>query len=86
MSKPFGEQAEEIWNRLSKDDQLKVFYAISKRIHKGELQDKGTYRYVLYNVFGFGHDAYCVGLECGYLDIHNALCNDIDYKLTLEEK
>jgi hypothetical protein len=35
--------------------------------------DKGTYRYVLYDVFDFGPDAYSVGMECGYMDLHNAI-------------
>ncbi len=61
LSKIFNEamaevekESEDFWNSLSKEDQLKAFCAISRRIYKGEIEDRGTYRYVLYDVFGFG--------------------------------
>jgi hypothetical protein len=25
-------------------------------------------------VFGFDFDAYVIGMDCGYFDLHNALC------------
>ena len=37
------------------------------------MEDKGSYRYALYEVFGFEADSYIVGMDCGYLDLHNAL-------------
>lgn len=80
FSKAFNEamdsiekESEEFWNSLSKDDQLKVFCAVSRRIHKGEIVDNGSYRYVLYQIFGFGPEAYAPAQCSGYLDIHNAI-------------
>jgi hypothetical protein len=61
------------WNNLSYDDQLKAFYSVVKRIHKGELEDRGSYRWILYDVFGFGPDSYLVGMECGFLELHNSI-------------
>ena len=61
------------WNSLSVDEQEDAFYAVVKRIYKGEIVDRGSYRYVLYQVFGFGPEAYMLGLECGYLELHNAI-------------
>jgi hypothetical protein len=85
LSKIFNEamaevekESEDFWNSLSKEDQLKAFCAISRRIYKGEIEDKGTYRYVLYNVFGFGPDAYAAAQLAGYLTIHNAIYDGVD--------
>jgi len=65
--------SEAYWNSLSQDEQLKVFCAVSRRIHKGEIVDKGSYRHVLYSVFGFGPEAYAQAQCSGYLSIHNAI-------------
>lgn len=73
-------ESEDYWNSLSKEDQLKVFCAVSRRIYKGEIEDKGTYRYVLYQVFGFGPEAYAPAQMSGYLDIHNAIFTTMDDK------
>ena len=67
------EESETYWNSLSKEDQLKVFCAVSRRIYEGEIVKQGTYRYVLYEVFGFGGEAYMPAQLSGYLDIHNAI-------------
>lgn len=69
-------ESEDFWNSLSKEDQLKAFCAISRRIYKGEIEDKGTYRYVLYDVFGFGPEAYAPAQLARYLEIHNAIVTD----------
>lgn len=69
----FEKESEDTWNALDKEDQLKVFCAISRRIFQAELRDKGSYRHALYNVFGFGPDAYAPAQLSGYLSIHNAI-------------
>lgn len=66
-------EQEEYWNSLTKEQQLMAFCAISRRIVDGEIKQKGTYRYVLYNVFGFGPEAYMPAQMAGYLSIHNAI-------------
>jgi hypothetical protein len=65
--------SEDYWNSLSKEDQLKAFCAISRRIYKGEIEERGSYRYVLYDVFGFGPEAYAAAQMAGYLTIHNSI-------------
>jgi Mg2+ and Co2+ transporter CorA len=67
------EQQEAYWNSLTKEQQLDVFCAVARRIHKGDMIDKGSYRYVLYEVFDFGPEAYMPAQMAGYLDIHNAI-------------
>lgn len=66
-------QANDFWESLSYEDKLKAFYSVCKRIHQGDVVEGGSYRYVLYDVFGFDKDAYSVGMMCGYLAIHNAI-------------
>lgn len=74
------EESETYWNSLSKQDQLKAFCAVVRRIHKGDIEDRGTYRYVLYQVFGFGGEAYVPAQLSGYLNIHNALFDSEEAK------
>ena len=91
ISKVFNEAMDELekeqeayWNSLSKEDQLKAFCAVTRRIHKAELVDKGSYRYALYNVFGFGPESYAQAQLAGYLNIHNSIF-DHDHESRLLE-
>ena len=72
-SDQYDRKAEEYWKSLSYKDQLQAFYIVTKRIHKGDIVEKGSYRHVLYDTFGFDFDSYIIGLDSGYLDIHNGL-------------
>lgn len=76
IMKQIEQDQEEYWNSLSKDDQLKAFCAVVRRIVQGELRDKGSYRWVLYDVFGFGPEAYVRGMDCGFMALHNAIVTD----------
>jgi len=70
---------EEWWNSLSKDDQLKAFCCITRRIFQGELVDHRSYRGMLYDVMDFGPEAYAQAQCAGYLEIHNALVTEKPY-------
>jgi hypothetical protein len=61
------------WNGLTEAEREDAFYAVCKRIWKGDLVDRGTYRHTLYNVFEFDMSMYGRGMECRYMAIHNAL-------------
>jgi hypothetical protein len=61
------------WKSLTEKEREDAFYAVCKRIHKGDLVDNGSYRYVLYDTFGFDHGMYVDGMNCGYMAIHNAI-------------
>lgn len=75
-------EQEEYWNSLTEEQRLKAFCAVSRRIHEGEIEKKGSYRYVLYDVFGFGPEAYAQAQMAGYLAIHNSIMyDDYDSKL-----
>jgi hypothetical protein len=75
---PFAAQQEQYWNSLTKQQQLDVFCAVVRRIHKGEVQLQGSYRYVLYDVFGFDMDSYVAAQYAGFLDIHNLLWDALE--------
>jgi hypothetical protein len=61
------------WDNLSYEDKLLAFYSVVSRIYDGEIKQKGTYRHILYEVFGFGPEAYGLGMECGFMYLHNAI-------------
>ena len=66
------------WHGLSYEDRLKAFYAVTKLIYKADVEDRGSYRYALYDVFGFGADAYIIGMDSHYFDLHNLLFDAIN--------
>ena len=68
------------WNGLSEQEREDAFFAVVKRIHKAEIKDNGSYRYALYNVFGFDGGMYMKGMDCGYMAIHNAIGDGEDYQ------
>jgi hypothetical protein len=76
--KEYEEKVDEYWNSLDYEEQLKAFYAVCKRIYQGEVIDRGTYRYVLYEVFGFKPDAYVLGMDCGFMYLHNSIDRHIE--------
>ena len=79
------EHQEQYWNSLSKEQQLMAFCAISRRIFDGEIKQGGSYRYVLYDVFGFGPEAYVPAQCAGYLEIHNAIFTGKDEERILKQ-
>ena len=68
------------WNGLTEEEREDAFYAVVKRIYQSELKDKGTYRYALYNVFGFDPGMYMKGMDCGFMALHNAIFDGEDYQ------
>lgn len=67
---------DDFWKSLSEEDKLKAFYSVISRVVQGELKNKGSYRHVLYDVFGFGTESYGIGMQCGFLSLHNSICTD----------
>lgn len=80
--KRIEDNQEAYWNSLSKDEQLKVFCAVVRRIYQAEIVDQGSYRHALYGVFGFGPESYGQAQIAGYLAIHNSImAEDHDQRL-----
>ena len=68
--------AELFWNSLSYDDKCNAFHYVISKIFEGEIKVKGSYRYVLYDIFKFGPDMYARGMDCGFMALHNSIMND----------
>lgn len=78
LEKQTEREMDEWWNAMSKEDQMKAFYSVMKRLVDGELEQKGSYRYVLYDVFGFGPESYMLGMMCGFMSLHNSIERDVE--------
>lgn len=76
------QEQENYWNSLTTNQQIDLFCCVVRRICDGELRQKGSYRYVLYDTFGFDPSAYGLALEAGYMELHNSIRNpDDDFDL-----
>lgn len=69
-------EEEEFWNSLTKEQQLLVFCAVTRRLAKGELVDQRSYRGILYDTFDFDFDSYVRAQNAGFLELHNAIVVD----------
>lgn len=69
----YEKECDEYWDNLSYDDKLKAFYSVVKRIVEGEIVEGRSYRGVLYEKFQFGIDSYGIGMDCGYMTLHNSI-------------
>lgn len=69
----YDQEAEGAWAKLSADEQQQMFHCVVKRITRGELEEGRSYRGVLYDIFGWGPEAYSMGMGCGYMDLHNSI-------------
>lgn len=82
----YERSVDEFWNNLDYEDQLRAFYAVSSRIYKGEVEQRQTYRGVLYDVFNFDADAYALGMDCRYMDLHNLLFEAVQLQASAKLK
>jgi hypothetical protein len=69
----FDADSDKFWMGLTYEQKLNAFHSVCKRIYKGDVLEKRSYRGVLYTTFGFGPDSYLVGMECNYMDLHNLI-------------
>lgn len=72
-TKKVAQEDYEWWNALPYEEKLRAFRSVCRRIQQGDVVERGSYRHVLYDVFGFDADAYVDGMDCGYMDIHNLI-------------
>lgn len=85
LEKDIKNQEETYWNSLTKEQQLLAFCAVVRRIHQADVVDQGTYRYCLYNVFGFDEGSYVPAQLAGYLDIHNLIYDGLIFQKDLTD-
>jgi len=78
--KKYEEENDSWWESLSEKEREDAFYAVCKRIHQADIIDRGTYRWAIYDVFNFGPSMYSGGMDCGYMDIQNAISDSEEYQ------
>jgi hypothetical protein len=71
--KQYSLKAKEYFKSLDMDDQLLVFFHITNVIFENYFKDNSSYRGLLYNKFGFGPEAYTLGVDSGMFALHNAI-------------
>lgn len=74
----YEKENEAWWNDLTEQEREDAFYAVCKRIWQADGKDRGSYRYALYDVFGFDPGMYGRGMDSGYMSIHNAIFDGED--------
>lgn len=74
----YEKDCDSYWEGLSYEDKLKAFYSVCKRIHTGDVKERRSYRGVLYDTFKFDMDSYVVGMECGYMNLHNYIQEGVE--------
>lgn len=62
------------WHSLSQEERGRAFRQIMKLMHRAEVEDKGSYRHALYEVFGLD---YSDGLS-HYMRLHNLIWLGLD--------
>jgi len=71
-------EANDWWESASEEDREKAFFAVIDRMYRAEVDSHGTYRYSLYDVFGFRPSMYVKGMQCGYMALHNLIHTGIE--------
>lgn len=85
----YQQMANSYYSGLEPEEQLWAFCSIVEKLCKGELDEGRSYRGVLYDVFGWGPEAYAAAQCAGFLGLHNSIYRFEDletvFKNTLKE-
>ena len=74
----YEQKAKEYFDSLETDNQLLLFFHITNVIFKNYFKDNSSYRGLLYDKFGFGPEAYSLGMDSGMFSLHNAISTPED--------
>lgn len=77
--KQYAKEAENWWNDLPYEDQLKAFFYVTSKLYESDVKEQGTYRYFLYDKMNFGPEAYSLGMQSGYHVLHNLLFEGCEF-------
>lgn len=81
----YEKEAAEKFESLPYEERLQMFFHVVKTMYQAEIVDQGSYRHALYGCFGFDTDAYALGMDCGYMALHNAIYADSTLEESLEK-
>jgi hypothetical protein len=74
------------WENLPTEQQQWAFYNVCRLIYEGDVKQKRSYRGVLYDTFGWGPEAYVLGMEARYMEIHNLIGDGLEFQQHLSQK
>jgi hypothetical protein len=74
----YAHKAQEYFESLETDNQLLLFFHITNVIFKNYFEGNSSYRGLLYDKFGFGPEAYSLGMDSGMFSLHNAISTPED--------
>ena len=74
----YAHKSQEYFESLETDNQLLLFFHITNVIFKNYFKDNSSYRGLLYDKFGFGPEAYSLGMDSGMFSLHNAISTPED--------
>jgi hypothetical protein len=69
----YKQKAKEYFNSLEIDNKLLLFFHITNTIFENYFKYNSSYRGLLYDKFGFGPEAYSLGMDSGMFALHNAI-------------
>ena len=69
----YTQKAKEYFESLEMNNQLLLFFHITNTIYANYFEDNSSYRGLLYDKFGFGPEAYSLGMDSGMFALHNAI-------------
>jgi hypothetical protein len=83
-AKEYQDMCQTYYSGLEPEEQLMAFCAIIEKLCQGELDERRSYRGVLYETFGWGPEAYAAAQGAGYLGLHNAIYRfeDLEHVMT----
>ena len=58
------------WDSLSMEERARALRQVTKLMHKAEVEDQGSYRYAMYDIFEVD---YLDGILCPYMELHNLI-------------
>jgi hypothetical protein len=69
----YKQKAKEYFESLEMNNQLLLFFHITITIFENYFKYNSSYRGLLYDKFGFGPEAYSLGMDSGMFALHNAI-------------
>lgn len=69
----YQQMANSYYSSLEPEEQLWAFCSIVEKLCKGELDEGRSYRGILYDIFGWGPEAYAAAQCAGFLGLHNSI-------------
>jgi hypothetical protein len=69
----YKQKAKEYFDSLEIDNKLLLFFHITNTIFENYFKYNSSYRGLLYDKFGFGPEAYSLGMDSGMFALHNAI-------------